>query len=83
MSPRAACRLEQQLGFAEVYDYTAGKVDWLAPGLDTEGTACSVRTVGSPASVAARRRPTSVPSAAMEAGPSRCGPTVGLRSSSS
>lgn len=36
MSPRAACRLEQ-LGFAEVYDYTTGKADWLAHGLDTEG----------------------------------------------
>lgn len=29
MSPRAACRLVT-LGFTEVYDYVAGKVDWLA-----------------------------------------------------
>lgn len=35
MSPRAAWRLEQ-LGFSAVYDYTAGKVDWLAAGLHTE-----------------------------------------------
>jgi CBS domain-containing protein len=37
MSPRAACRLEL-LGFAEVYDYVAGKADWLARGLPTQGT---------------------------------------------
>jgi CBS domain-containing protein len=37
MSPRAAWRLEQ-LGFFTVYDYTAGKVDWLAAGEPTEGT---------------------------------------------
>ena len=36
MSPRAAWRLES-LGFTEVYDYVAGKVDWLAAGLPTEG----------------------------------------------
>ncbi len=41
MSPRAACRLEQ-LGFTEVYDYTTGKADWLAHGLDTEGTQAGV-----------------------------------------
>jgi CBS domain-containing protein len=34
MSPRAACRLNQ-LGFAPVYDYTLGKVDWIAAGLPT------------------------------------------------
>lgn len=33
MSPRAAWRLER-LGF-DVYDYAAGKVDWLAAGLPT------------------------------------------------
>lgn len=33
MSPRAAWRLERY-GF-EVYDYTLGKVDWLAAGLPT------------------------------------------------
>jgi CBS domain-containing protein len=37
MSPRAAWRLES-LGFGEVYDYTAGKLDWMAAGLPTEGT---------------------------------------------
>jgi CBS domain-containing protein len=37
MSPRAAWRLES-LGFQEVYDYTVGKLDWLAAGLPTEGT---------------------------------------------
>jgi predicted transcriptional regulator len=36
MSPRAACRL-QLLGFIQVYDYVAGKADWLAHGLPTEG----------------------------------------------
>jgi CBS domain-containing protein len=36
MSPRAAWRLER-LGF-EVYDYAAGKVDWLAAGLPTVHT---------------------------------------------
>lgn len=36
MSPRAAWRLEA-LGFGPVYDYTAGKADWLAAGLPTEG----------------------------------------------
>jgi CBS-domain-containing membrane protein len=36
MSPRAACRLEL-LGFTQVYDYVAGKADWLATGLPTEG----------------------------------------------
>lgn len=34
MSPRAAWRLER-LGFAPVYDYVAGKVDWMAAGLAT------------------------------------------------
>jgi len=36
MSPRAAARLEQ-LGFREVHDYTAGKMDWLAFELPSEG----------------------------------------------
>ncbi len=36
MSPRAACRLET-LGFGAVYDYVAGKADWLAAGLPSEG----------------------------------------------
>lgn len=34
MSPRAAWRLER-LGFGPVYDYAAGKVDWMAAGLAT------------------------------------------------
>jgi hypothetical protein len=37
MSPRAATWLEL-LGF-EVYDYALGKVDWMAHGLPTEGSA--------------------------------------------
>ena len=36
MSARAAWRLEG-LGFADVYRYAAGKADWLAAGLPTEG----------------------------------------------
>lgn len=36
MSPRAACRLEM-LGFDQVYDYVAGKSDWMAAGLAVEG----------------------------------------------
>ncbi len=38
MSPRAAARLES-LGFNKVYDYEAGKSDWLASPLPTEGRA--------------------------------------------
>ena len=34
MSPRAAWRLER-LGFDAVYDYAAGKVDWMGAGLAT------------------------------------------------
>ncbi len=45
MSPRAAWRLES-LGFAQVYDYAAGKADWLAWGLPREGRAAQVPTVG-------------------------------------
>jgi CBS domain-containing protein len=37
MSPRAAWRLES-LGFGEVYDYVAGKLDWLGAGLPVEGS---------------------------------------------
>ena len=36
MAPRAASRLES-LGFENVHEYTAGKLDWLAAGLPTEG----------------------------------------------
>src|SRR5215831_3464817 len=38
MSPRAAWRLEAT-GFGPVYDYVAGKADWLAADLPFEGTA--------------------------------------------
>jgi predicted transcriptional regulator len=41
MSPRAACRLEL-LGFTQVHDYVAGKADWLAHGLPTEGDQAQV-----------------------------------------
>lgn len=37
MSPRAAWRLEG-LGFVDVYDYAASKVDWIGAGLPFEGT---------------------------------------------
>src|SRR5260221_14657247 len=37
MSPRAAWRLET-LGFRDVYDYTDGKLDWMAAGFPMEGT---------------------------------------------
>jgi CBS domain-containing protein len=36
MAPRAAARLES-LGFKQVHEYKAGKLDWLAAGLPTEG----------------------------------------------
>ena len=45
MSPRAACRLES-LGFEDVYDYEAGKQDWLAAGLPAEGTSVSLPRAG-------------------------------------
>jgi rhodanese-related sulfurtransferase len=38
MSPRAAGRLEAA-GFGPVYDYVAGKADWLAADLPFDGTA--------------------------------------------
>jgi CBS domain-containing protein len=38
MSPRAAWRLEEA-GFGPVYDYVAGKNDWLAADLPFKGTA--------------------------------------------
>src|SRR5258708_25655756 len=44
MSPRAACRLTQ-LGFAPVYRYTLGKVDWIAAGLPTVRAAQRSRRV--------------------------------------
>jgi hypothetical protein len=45
MSPRAACRLET-LGFEQVYDYVAGKADWLAHGLPREGEMAGVPSAG-------------------------------------
>jgi CBS domain-containing protein len=45
MSPRAAWRLEA-LGFDPVYDYVAGKADWLAHGLPIEGTRAAVPRAG-------------------------------------
>jgi|SRR5919198_1834980 CBS domain-containing protein len=45
MSPRAACRLDE-MGFEEVYDYVAGKLDWLARGRPTEGARPQARLVG-------------------------------------
>lgn len=38
MSPRAAWRLDS-LGYQRIYDYVAGKADWLAFGLPHEGHA--------------------------------------------
>jgi Mg/Co/Ni transporter MgtE len=46
LSPRAACRLAT-LGFTRVYDYSPGKVDWLARGLPGEGMRADERTAGS------------------------------------
>jgi rhodanese-related sulfurtransferase len=46
MSPRAAARLDT-LGFARVYDYPLGKVDWLAHGLPAEGANADLPTAGS------------------------------------
>jgi CBS domain-containing protein len=45
MSPRAAWRLES-LGFTQVYDYVAGKADWLANGLPSEGAAAAQPRAG-------------------------------------
>jgi rhodanese-related sulfurtransferase len=45
LSPRAAWRLES-LGFAEVYDYVDGELDWLAAGLPTEGRNADVPRAG-------------------------------------
>lgn len=45
MSPRAACRLAT-LGFEQVYDYTPGKVDWIAHGLPVDGSWDQAATAG-------------------------------------
>ncbi len=46
MSPRAAWRLES-LGFTQVFDYVAGKADWLASGLPVEGKLANYLRAGS------------------------------------
>ena len=51
MSPRAAWRLEA-LGFSQVLDYAAGKVDWGAAGLRYEGSLAGRPTAGAAADVA-------------------------------
>ena len=48
MSPRAAWRLIS-LGFTRVYDYVAGKMDWLGFGLSTEGALADQPRAGSTA----------------------------------
>jgi Mg/Co/Ni transporter MgtE len=45
LGARAACRLAT-LGFDEVYDYTLGKVDWIARGLPVEGSWNQAATAG-------------------------------------
>jgi hypothetical protein len=45
MSPRAAWRLEA-LGFTDVYDYVASKLDWFACGEPREGAAAEVPWAG-------------------------------------
>ncbi|CAN5323282.1 hypothetical protein BH23CHL1_BH23CHL1_11920 [soil metagenome] len=45
MSPRAAARLES-LGFDSVYDYVAGKADWLANGMPVEGEEADIVRAG-------------------------------------
>jgi hypothetical protein len=45
MSPQAAAWLDS-IGFEQVYDYTAGKVDWGSFGLPLEGTEGSETRVG-------------------------------------
>lgn len=45
MSPRAAWQLEA-LGFKDVYDYTEGKVDWIAAQLPVEGNGPHYPVVG-------------------------------------
>jgi rhodanese-related sulfurtransferase/CBS domain-containing protein len=45
LSPRAAGRLES-LGFTQVFDYVAGKLDWFTNGLPREGKGTSSPYVG-------------------------------------
>lgn len=58
LSARAAWRLEQ-LGFADVYDYTASKTAWLGAGHEAEGTIRAEDRAGA----IARAVPTVLPSA--------------------
>lgn len=51
MSPRAARRLET-IGFTDVYDYVASKVDWLGAGLPFEGTRAKEPTLAALADTA-------------------------------
>jgi CBS-domain-containing membrane protein len=46
MSARAAWRLEETLGFDQVYRYAPGKVDWLAAGLPREGEMARMPRIG-------------------------------------
>jgi CBS domain-containing protein len=46
MAPRAAARLES-LGFTKVYEYKAGKQDWIAAGLPSHGRLSDDLTVAS------------------------------------
>lgn len=55
MSPRAAALLEAY-GFSDVYDYVAGKAEWLARGLPADGKRTTQKTLGD---VARRHVPTS------------------------
>lgn len=57
MNARAAWRLER-LGFRRVYRYAAGKADWLAAGLPTEGRNAGTLRAGA---VARRNAPTCGP----------------------
>ena len=45
MSPRGAARLET-LGFTKVYDYVAGKTDWLAAAFPSEGRSANEPAAG-------------------------------------
>ena len=45
LSPRAAWRLES-LGFLEVHDYVASKVDWIGSGLPFEGSRADEPSLG-------------------------------------
>jgi hypothetical protein len=45
MSPRAAWQLEV-LGFKDVYDFVAGKAEWIAHGYATEGSGPHYPLVG-------------------------------------